>query len=70
MELEVQNSNRSFYIVTCKNLNCPWRLYARVLATGTWEVSINLFQHTCYGHATRRNYRQMTFRIILDLIKP
>jgi hypothetical protein len=70
MELDVQKSNESVYIVTCKNLNCPWRLYARALATSTWEVSMNPFQHTCYGHAIKTNHCEMTIRIITGLIKP
>jgi hypothetical protein len=70
MKLDVQNSNLSVYIVTCNNLNCPWRLYARALTTGTWKVSTNLFQHIYYGHATKGNYCQMASKIIADRIKP
>jgi hypothetical protein len=69
MKFDVQNSNRSIYIVTCKNLNCPRRLYARALATGIWEVTMNPFHQTCYGHAIRENHCQITSNIIMDLMK-
>jgi hypothetical protein len=66
MELEIQNNNKSIYIMTCNDPNCVCRLYVRVFVIDTWKdfdefISVFLLW-TCY----RENLCQITFRLIVD----
>ena len=70
MAIEVKKSNKSMYVVECKNEICPWRLYARVTDSGVWMISTNPLEHCCYGSATRTDHGQMTSHVIADIIKP
>jgi hypothetical protein len=69
MEINVQNSSQSMYIVTCKVKSCRWRLYAKATDTGAWVIAKKKHQHSCFGSATRQDHRQMTARMIATLIK-
>jgi hypothetical protein len=69
MQSEVVNSNRNMLIVKCKNENCLWRLYAKTNMTGSWEVSTNPYEHSCYGSATALDHNMMTARLIADTIR-
>ena len=70
MAIEVKKSNKTIYVVECKNEICPWWLYARVIDSGAWMISTNPLEHCCYGSATRTDHGQMTSHVIADIIKP
>jgi MuDR family transposase len=69
IELEVTNSIKSKLVMKCKDSNCPWRMYVTPNITGIWEIKINPIEHFYFGSATRTDHSQMTFRMILDIVK-
>jgi hypothetical protein len=69
IQLEVANNSKSNMVMKCKDLNCPWRLFATPNITGVWEIRTNPLEHSCCGSATRVDHNQMTVRIIADIIK-
>ena len=69
ISLETINSNKTIYVVKCKDPNCLWRLYARVNSTGTWQISTMGEDHDCYGSATRLDHEQLTAKLVADTIR-
>jgi hypothetical protein len=52
-----------------KDSNCPWRMYAIPNITSIWEIRINPFEHSYFESATRADHSQMTFRMMINIVK-
>jgi hypothetical protein len=53
----------------CKDSNFPWRMYVTPDITGIWKIRINPLEHSYFDSATRTYHSQLTFRMIIDIIK-
>jgi len=69
-ELQVTQTNKTCYVVICRAPRCPWRLYAKTTETGSWIIVTNPYEHSCYSIAAKVDSRQMTARMIAEIIKP
>jgi hypothetical protein len=70
LELQQQYTNRTGYVVVCRAEGCPWRVYAKTTETGNWTIATNPDEHNCYSIACKVDSRQLTARMIADIIKP
>jgi hypothetical protein len=52
-----------------KDHNCPWRLFITPNIMGVWDIRTNLFEYSCYENVTRADHKQMTSKMVDDIIK-
>ena len=45
-------------------------MYAKTTETGNWTIATNPDEHNCYSIACKVDSRQLTARMIADIIKP
>jgi hypothetical protein len=67
--MEVINSSKSELVMTYKDSNYSWRLYATPNITDILEIITNSLEHSYFGSATRADHDQMNSRMTVDIIK-